>query len=62
MDVEFMLTDSLEVCFLCDTAGSGIHMIWQAIRPKLALFKTLEEAAIAVEEMFALAFQTAGRK
>lgn len=57
-----MLTDSLEVCFLCDTAGSGIHMIWQAIRPKLALFKTLEEAAVAVEEMFALAFQTAGRK
>lgn len=43
MDVEFMLTDSLE-----------------AIRPKLALFKTLEEAAVAVEEMFALAFQTAG--
>ena len=24
--------------------------------------KTLEEAAVAVEEMFALAFQTAGRK
>ena len=57
-----MLADSLEVGFSCDMARSGIDIISQAIRPKLALFKTLEEAAVAVEEMFALAFQTAGRK
>ncbi|THH19959.1 hypothetical protein EW146_g1328, partial [Bondarzewia mesenterica] len=43
MDVEFMVTDSLE-----------------AIRPKVAMFKTLEEAAVAVDDMFASAFQSAG--
>lgn len=34
----------------------------QAIRPKLTLFKTVDEAATAVDEMFANAYQTAGRK
>ncbi|KAI0360874.1 ARM repeat-containing protein [Trametes cingulata] len=43
MDVEFMLTDSLE-----------------AVRPKLAMFKTYDEAAVAVDEMFAIAYQNAG--
>ncbi|CAL1708255.1 unnamed protein product [Somion occarium] len=43
MDVEFMLTDSLE-----------------AVRPKLSMYKTFEEAAIAVDEMFNAAFQNAG--
>ncbi|KZT08499.1 transcription factor [Laetiporus sulphureus 93-53] len=43
MDVEFMLTDSIE-----------------AIRPKLNMFKTYEEAASAVDDMFATAFQYAG--
>ncbi|KAI0656547.1 ARM repeat-containing protein [Cubamyces menziesii] len=43
MDVEFMLTDSLE-----------------AVRPKLVMFKTYEEAAVAVDDMFAVAYQNAG--
>ncbi|KAF9465011.1 transcription factor [Collybia nuda] len=40
MDVDFMVSDSLE-----------------AVRPKLELVKTIEEAAIAVDEMFNSAFQ-----
>lgn len=43
MDVEFMLTDSIE-----------------AVRPKLELPKTLEAAAVAVDEMFNTALQAAG--
>ncbi|OJT05098.1 Regulator of nonsense transcripts 2 [Trametes pubescens] len=43
MDVEFMLSDSLE-----------------AVRPRLVMFKTYEEAAVAVDEMFAVAYQNAG--
>ncbi|KAF5370880.1 hypothetical protein D9758_002015 [Tetrapyrgos nigripes] len=41
MDVEFMVSDSLE-----------------AVRPKLERAKTIEDAAIAVDEMFNLAFQS----
>ncbi|KAF7782626.1 hypothetical protein Agabi119p4_2002 [Agaricus bisporus var. burnettii] len=43
MDVDFMLSDSLE-----------------AVRPKFAMTKDLEEAAIAVDEMYNLAYQVAG--
>ncbi|KAH9929303.1 ARM repeat-containing protein, partial [Amylocystis lapponica] len=43
MEVEFMLSDSLE-----------------AVRPKMPIFKTFEEAAVAVDEMFNTAFQNAG--
>ncbi|KAJ3509600.1 hypothetical protein NMY22_g16238 [Coprinellus aureogranulatus] len=43
MDVEFMVTDSIE-----------------AVRPKLEMPKTLESAAIAVDEMFSNALQAAG--
>ncbi|KAF8200931.1 transcription factor [Pholiota molesta] len=43
MDVDFMLSDSLE-----------------AVRPKLTISKTLEEAAIAVDEMYNSAHQAAG--
>ncbi|KAJ7770128.1 ARM repeat-containing protein [Mycena maculata] len=43
MDVDFMLSDSLE-----------------AVRPKLEMVKTLEEAAVAVDEMFNSAFQSTG--
>ncbi|TFK84735.1 transcription factor [Polyporus arcularius HHB13444] len=43
MDVEFMLSDSLE-----------------AVRPKMPLFKSFEEAAVAVDEMFNAALQDAG--
>jgi len=44
MDVEFMVTDSLE-----------------AIRPKMALPKNIEDAASAVDEMFASTIQGSGR-
>jgi regulator of nonsense transcripts 2 len=44
MDVEFMLTDSIE-----------------AVRPKLEMPKTLEAAAIAVDDMFSAALQAAGK-
>ncbi|KAG2150468.1 ARM repeat-containing protein [Suillus clintonianus] len=43
MDVDFMLSDSME-----------------AIRPKMTLYKTIEEAAVAVDEMFNAALQNAG--
>ncbi|KAH7912407.1 ARM repeat-containing protein [Hygrophoropsis aurantiaca] len=43
MDVDFLLSDSLE-----------------ALRPKLTIFKTLDEAATAVDEMFTAAMQNAG--
>lgn len=43
MDVDFMLTDSLE-----------------AVRPKLEMATTLEQAAIAVDDMFNSTFQTTG--
>ncbi|KAJ6625539.1 armadillo-type protein [Mycena sp. CBHHK59/15] len=43
MDVDFMLTDSLE-----------------AVRPRLEMAKTLEDAANAVDEMLNLAFQNTG--
>lgn len=44
MDVEFMVTDSLE-----------------AIRPKMALLKNIEDAASAVDEMFASTVQGSNR-
>lgn len=43
MDVDFMLTDSLE-----------------AVRPKLEMAKTIEQAALAVDDMFNSTFQTTG--
>jgi regulator of nonsense transcripts 2 len=36
------------------------HKIIQAVRPKLEMAKTIEEAAIAVDEMFSSAFHSAG--
>jgi len=44
MDVEFMVTDSLE-----------------AIRPKMALLKNIEDAAGAVDEIFASTVQGSSR-
>ncbi|KAG2043577.1 ARM repeat-containing protein [Suillus americanus] len=43
MDVDFMLSDSIE-----------------AIRPKMTMYKTVEEAAVAVDDMFNAALQNAG--
>jgi regulator of nonsense transcripts 2 len=44
MDVEFMVTDSLD-----------------ALRPKVALLKNIEDAATAIDEMFASTVQGSGR-
>jgi regulator of nonsense transcripts 2 len=43
MDVDFMVTDSLE-----------------AIRPKMVLLKKVEDAAMAVDEMFSSTIQSSG--
>ena len=33
---------------------------WQAVRPRMRLYKTFEEAANAVDEIFNTAYQNAG--
>jgi regulator of nonsense transcripts 2 len=61
MDVDFIYHDSLEVCdhdFVIPTFNADDLM--EAVRPKLTLFKVVHEAAVAVDEMFAVAFQDAG--
>lgn len=43
--------------------GCSTHLVnsfQQAVRPKFAMAKDLEEAAIAVDEMYNLAYQVAG--
>jgi regulator of nonsense transcripts 2 len=59
MDVDFMLSDSIEVSvnFL---DPDPIKCLKQAVRPKLEMMKTLEQAAIAVDEMFNSAYQAPG--
>lgn len=55
MDVEFMVSDTLEVCV-------PMSMFWfvftkslalQMLRPKMTPFKTFQEAAVAIDEMVA---------
>lgn len=63
MDVEFVLCDSLEVG-LSIALSLSLRLVlhgFKAVRPKLVMLKTFEEAVSAVDEMFAVAFQTAGR-
>ena len=59
MDVDFMVSDSLEVSFY---AKLSMHdkFLEQAVRPKFELVKTVEEAAFAVDEMLNAAFQFDG--
>jgi regulator of nonsense transcripts 2 len=59
MDVDFMLSDSLEVLASWNISYIA-HLAIQAVRPKLVMYKTVEEAAIAVDEMFTAVFQNAG--
>lgn len=59
MDVDFMLSDSLEVCSLSIYAHLFSNVL-QAVRPKLEIAKTIEQAAIAVDEMFNSAYQSTG--
>lgn len=61
MDAEFMLYDSLEVGLSIVLSFISFLHGFKALRPKLVIFKTFEEAASAVDEMFTVAFQTAGR-
>jgi hypothetical protein len=61
MDVEFMFSDSLEVSHANGFLEiSSTTSFLQAVRPKLVIYKTIEEAAVAVDEMFNLAFQSSG--
>lgn len=62
MDVGFMLHDSLEVGLSPLLFFRPISHGFKAVRPKLMIFKTFEEAASAVDEMITIALQTAGRK
>ena len=64
MDVEFLLYDSLEVCQTTTVKERDRKPtdIPQAVRPRMHLFKSFEEAAVAVDEMFNTAFQNAGCK
>lgn len=58
MDVDFMVSDSMEVSFV---QIGVVHVLTglQAVRPKLIMAKTLEEAAAAVDDMFSSAYQDA---
>lgn len=60
MEVDFMLSDSLEVGYY-SILGTRLPTVWQAVRPKLPMPKSIEEAASAVDVMFNTAMQTAGR-
>ena len=51
MDVDFMLSDSLEVRQICSFYDHDLIAV-QVIRPKLAMPKSIEEAAAVVDEMF----------
>ena len=58
MDVEFMLSDSMEVRRHVPLPWPDHSTALQAVRPKLTFAKSLEEAAVAVDEMINNAFQT----
>lgn len=56
-----MTSDSLEVIsLLIERVVRVAHTFEKAVRPKLEMVKTIEEAAAAVDEMLASAFQGAG--
>ncbi|KAH0827963.1 ARM repeat-containing protein [Lanmaoa asiatica] len=59
MDVDFMLSDSLDVRQICNFHNHDLTAM-QAIRPKLAMPKSIEEAAAVVDEMFNTVMQNAG--
>ena len=59
MDADFMLSDSLDVRQVCNFLDHYLTAV-QAIRPKLAMPKSIEEAAAAVDEMFNAVMQNAG--
>lgn len=59
MDADFMLSDSLDVWQICNFGDHDLTAV-QAIRPKLAMPKSIEEAAAAVDEMFNTVMQNAG--
>ena len=59
MDVDFMLSDSLEVSQRFKFHDRNLIAV-QAVRPKLAMPKSIEEAAAAVDEMFNTVMQNAG--
>lgn len=62
MDIEFMVLDSLEVSFMHSKWALRSFDTVQAVRPSFRLVKTVEEAAIAVDDLMNTAFQGADRK
>lgn len=58
MDVDFMVSDTLEVCLILPAVAKR-HLIFrqQMLRPKMTPFKTFQEAAEATDEMLAAAAQ-----
>ncbi|OBZ67192.1 Regulator of nonsense transcripts UPF2 [Grifola frondosa] len=56
----------LDTCGMCFDRGSqqkkldAFLTFFQAVRPRLVMFKTLDEAALAVDELFSYAYQNAG--
>lgn len=52
-----MLCDSLEVCLISSSIMVTRSSECEAVRPKLQLVKTIEEAAVAVDDMLNSAFQ-----
>ena len=52
MDVDFMISETMEVRSLNDEESNYIHTRFQTLRPKLVFVKSFEEAANAVDEMF----------
>jgi regulator of nonsense transcripts 2 len=60
LDVDFMYSDSLEVSNTL-SRRPGAELPVKAVRPRLELAKTIEEAANAVDDMFNSAFQSTGK-
>ena len=52
MDVDFMISETMEVRSLYHDESNDIHDRIQTLRPKLVFVKSFEEAANAVDEMF----------
>jgi hypothetical protein len=52
MDVDFMISETIEVRSLYHGDRNDVHNCIQTLRPKLAFVKSFEEAANAVDEMF----------
>lgn len=62
MDVDFMLSDSLDVCCHSYRKKNSTQLVLQAVRPKMTVYKNIEAAATAVDVMLQQALQDSGCK